>query len=499
MGSKAQLELARIQLQTELLRAYEGAKKSRRTENWFTTKRGPNADIKAALSTLIERSQDLVDSDPWSSKAVSVIVNNVVGEGIEGAPAKASKAYANDWNDWANSPLCDFYGKSNLFGLQALALRTIAVRGSVLVRKRIDPDIWAREGLIPLQLQLLEPDWLDTTRDGRVDEYGNEIIGGKAYDRWGRWLGAYLWDQHPGEESLSRLRLTSSFVPRSELLHVYELRRPGQYTGVPWGVAALLLSRDIGDITAAAVLKQKLAACFAAFVTDTDTEADREGDDLTETIEPGLLQRLFPGQSVVFSDPPKVDDTIELLKFNLMGVAAAWGITYESLTGDLSGVNFSSGRMGWLEFNRGVGKWRWDMLIPQMLDPVGLWYRETAQIVGRGRIPRGMAWTAPRREMINPKEEIAYLIDAVKAGFMTLSEVQRSFGYVPQKLLDELQEDFKMARERGLALSVDGQMDVGRMQARAFADQQKDATSKDPPSTEGAPAADDAPPEPSAP
>lgn len=495
MATKAQLELARMQLQTELLRAYEGAKKSRRTEHWFTTKRGPNADIKGALSTLIERSQDLVDSDPWSSKAVSVIVNNVVGEGIEGAPNKATKAYTNDWNEWANSTYCDFYGKSNFFGLQALGLRTTAVRGSVLVRKRIDPDIWLKEGLIPLQLQLLEPDWLDTTRDGRLDEFGNEIIGGKTYDKWGRWLGAWLWDQHPGEDSLSQLRLTSSFVPRSELLHVYELRRPGQYTGVPWGVAALLLSRDIADTCSAAVLKQKLAACFAAFVTDTDLEKDEDGDDLTETIEPGLLQRLAPGQNVTFSDPPKVDDTIEFLKFNLLGVAAAWGITYESLTGDLSGVNFSSGRMGWLEFNRGVGKWRWDMLIPQMLDPIGLWYRETAQVVGRGRIPRGMAWTAPRREMINPKEEIGYLLDAVKSGFMSLSEVQRSFGYVPKELLDELAKDLEYARGLGLALSVDGQMDVGRLQARAFADQQKEGASKDPPPAEEGSSADPPPTE----
>jgi hypothetical protein len=130
--------------------------------------------------------------------------------------------------------------------------------------------------------------------------------------------------------------------------------------------------------------------------------------------------------------------------------------------------------MGWLEFNRAVGRWRWNLVIPQMLDPVAGWYRDLAQVTNAGRLPRGMSWTPPLREMINPKEEIGYLSDAVRAGFMTLSEVQRSFGYVPSDLLDELAEDLKAARERGLALSVDGQMDVGRLQARAFADQQTD-------------------------
>jgi capsid protein len=87
--------------------------------------------------------------------------------------------------------------------------------------------------------------------------------------------------------------------------------------------------------------------------------------------------------------------------------------------------------------------------------------------------------------MIQPAEEIKYLIDAVKAGFMSLSEVQRSFGFVPPDLLDELAADLKGARERGLALSTDGQMDVGRLQAQAFSDQIS------PPDQEDTPEVDD--------
>jgi capsid protein len=61
---------------------------------------------------------------------------------------------------------------------------------------------------------------------------------------------------------MGRLRLTSTEVPSSELLHVFEQRRPGAYTGVPWGAAVLLRARDIGDYESAEILKQKLAACF---------------------------------------------------------------------------------------------------------------------------------------------------------------------------------------------------------------------------------------------
>ena len=465
VATQNDIELARLELAKEVYRAFDGARKSRRTQSWVATNRGPNADIKGAIGTLITRCQDLVDSDPWCGRAVSVIVNNTIGEGIEGAPAKATKAYNRGWQEWASSPLCDFYEKLNLFGLQSLAMRTVAVRGSVLVRKHIAPDLF-REGLVPLQIQVMEPDWLDSTRDD-----GMTIVGGKTYDSRGKWTGAWLWDQHPGESGISGLRMKSEWVPKSELLHIYDVRRPGQYTGVPWGAAALLLARDITDYASAELLKQKLAACFAGFVTDANPDSDEEGDDITETIEPGLIQRLGAGQSMTFSDPPKVEGFGDFMPYNLRALAAAWGITYESLTGNLSDVNFSSGRMGWLEFHRNVGHWRWNITIPQMLDPIGGWYRELAQLTISGRIARGMVWTPPRREMINPKEEIGYLADAVRAGFMSLSEVQRSFGYVPEELLDELKKDLDEARSRGLALSVDGQMDVGRLQARAFADQ----------------------------
>jgi capsid protein len=66
--------------------------------------------------------------------------------------------------------------------------------------------------------------------------------------------------------------------------------------------------------------------------------------------------------------------------------------------------------------------------------------------------------------MVNPKEEIGWLKDAIRAGFMTLSEVQRSFGFVPLELLDELQADIQAAKARGLVLDIDPAQDAQRSQ-----------------------------------
>ena len=57
---------------------------------------------------------------------------------------------------------------------------------------------------------------------------------------------------------------------------------------------------------------------------------------------------------------------------------------------------------------------------------------------------------------------------AIRGGLTSLSEVQRSLGYVPAQVLEELAADLASAREKGLALSVDAKLvsDSGVTQAR---------------------------------
>ena len=105
MGRKQKLkdDLAEMQRRwaVEHLRAFEAAKVSRRTDNWLATGRGPNADLRGSLQRIVNRHQDLVDSDPWASKAVSVVVSNWVGDGIIGKPINSTKKYADGWRDWS--------------------------------------------------------------------------------------------------------------------------------------------------------------------------------------------------------------------------------------------------------------------------------------------------------------------------------------------------------------------------------------------------------------
>jgi len=465
------LKVAQSELYKANLRAYEAGKQSRRTEGWYERSRGPNADLRQVLQRIVSRHQDQVDSDAWADKAIKVVVNNWIGEGIVGEPVNKNKRYSLLWNDWANSTACDFYGKLNFYGLQALVARTIAVRGSCLIRRRVDERLLL-QGLPPLTLQVLEPDWLDMSKDN-----GSLIVFGKEYDDEGRLTGYYIRKNHPGESDWRQSKLGSDLVEASQICHVYDVRRPGQATGVPWGASSLLTLRDIGDHAQARMMLDKLACCFTAFVTDSDPESvlpdaanpDASIPTLFEKLEPGAIEVLPPGKSVQFSSPPTAGNFIEMQRHHLHSVAAGYGITFEALTGILSEVNFSSGRMGWLEFHRNVGHWRWNIAIPQFLDPVSQWFATAVIQAGMAnRVNSRMLWTPPRREMINPSEEIPALVAAIRGGLTSLSEVQRSLGYVPAQVLEELAQDLANARSKGLALSVDAKLvsDSGVTQAR---------------------------------
>jgi hypothetical protein len=448
------LKAAQLELAKSHLRAFEAAKLSRRTDNWAADSRGPNSDMRLSLQRIIARHQDLVDSDPWASKAISVVVSNWVGDGIIGRPVGpgSSRRYQEGWREWSESLDCDWDGLGNLYAKQALVARTVAVRGSCLIRRRYNPELLNR-GLPPLQLQVLEPDWLDLTKDD-----GARIKFGKQYYDDGRLEGYWIRRNHPGESDWRNARLGSDFVPASEICHVYDLRRPGQATGVPFGVSALLKLRDISDRDAAQLLKDKLAACFMAFLEDSegDPSLATDGSALLDTLEPGAIEILPPGKRVTFAQPPSAGDFVSVQKYHLLSVAQAYEITYESLTGDLSQVNFSSGRMGWVEMRRAVARWRWAIIIPQFLQPLAGWYRDAVALGGLGRGSARFEWTPPVTWLVDPARELPAYIDAIKAGVMSLSELHRMLGYVPELVIEELGADMARARAAGLALSSDG-------------------------------------------
>jgi len=442
---------------------YEGASRGRRTEGWRAPGTSANAETRNQLALLRNRSRDLVRNNAYAARAVSVIVNNVVGTGIIPQVRLPAGRRRNQVERlvraWMDTSACDADGRHSFYGLQARAMRSVVESGEVLIRRRRRR---ASDGLaVPMQIQVIEPDFLDSGRDG-PQPGGGVVHQGVEFDQLGRRVAYWLFDEHPGD--LTRMRsLSSRRVPADQVIHMFRDDRRGQVRGVPWAAPVLIRHRDVADYEDAQGLRQKIAACFAAFVEGEDP-ADLNAADpaapLSETLEPGVIEHLAPGKRVTFATPPGVEGYAEYMRQQLTAMAAGYGVTYEALTGDLSNVNFSSGRMGWIEFGRNVDDWRWHMLIPQMCDGVWAWLSEVLVVMIGGE-PPPVAWTPPRRTMIDPAKEIASTKEAIRSGLTSLSEEIRQNGHDPDVLLAEIAADSRRLDELGLVLDSDPRKSSG--------------------------------------
>lgn len=453
----AGMRRSRARLMTEMMqeRHYEAASRGRRTKGWRTLSTDANTAARN-LQLIRDRSRDLVRNNPWASRAVSVITNNTVGWGIH-AKITGPKRLETFWEEWAERVFCDADGQLNIYGLQQLVLRTAVESGSALVRRR-----WRRpeDGLpLPLQLQILEPDYLDNSKDGQLrngHQVTGRIIDGIEFDAIGRRVAYHLFRRHPGDAT--GWQNESVRVPADDVLHIYRVDRPGQVNGVPWAAPIIIKLRDLDEYEDAYLLRQKIANLFAAFVTD------QEGDPSTaasygEKLEPGSIEILPPGRNVEFATPPRTDGYGNYTRDVMRAVAAGFGITYESLTGDYSQVNFSSARMGGQEMGRNIESWRWQMLIPQFCGGTWRWFLEAAELMGVNTSRASVNWTPPARILTDPAREYPAIRDAVRSGLLTLPEAIREQGYDPEQMLQEMAENAKMLDKLGLSLDTDPRRD----------------------------------------
>lgn len=441
------------------VRNYEASGNGRR---WKGIKDNPNdaeKEVSIGHAKARNRARHLVRNNWMAGRAVDAIVANTVGHGIE--LSVKSKNAQKLWKDWARTKEIDSAGNLDFFGLQQLALGTIVEGGDVLIKK-----VRVKDGPVPIKIQLLEGDYIDANKFG-TGANGNQIRNGIEFDRDGNVVAYWLYTVHPGSQSPFPSSATGQLSERfstDDVRLVYKINRIGQVRGMTWFARVMLKMRDLDDYDDAQLYRQKIAACFAGFIETTDlplnsdASSGAQDNPISDKMEPGILEVLPPGKKITFASPPGVGtDYDPFTKRQLQGIASGLGITYESLVGDYSNVNFSSGRMGWIEMHRNIEMWRWGMFIPMFCEVIWEWFVEAAEISGEldGRRIDYPVWNCPRREMIDPVKETEALKNQVRSGFTSYSESLREMGKDPEAHMKEMQQDFEKLDELGLTIEAD--------------------------------------------
>lgn len=449
----AELKRHRARTMLSAVRAHEGAS---RNDGWRVRRAGAsaNTDHTADARELRNRARSLVQNVPYIARGLEVLVSATIGTGIT---PKGEGRFAGKldklWKEWA--AVADADGLFDIYGIQAAAYRAMEQDGEVLIRRRTRrPD----DGLpVPLQLQVLEIDWLDSNKNGNVA--GGTIINGIEYDLLGKARAYWLFGSHPGDTTRGTLRLTSTAVAAKDIIHLYAPRRPGEGRGITRLASVIARVRDLMLYEDAELARKNLETRLGVLVsTDPDAMSNNPGDSGTgggagDDLGPlpsGGITRVPDGLNPTFIEPKAAGGYVDYCKFNLHLIAAGWGVPYESMTGDMREVNFSSSRIRQMEFRRDREQVQWLVVVPRLCAPIWRWFQEAAVLTGAVTdSSAAVDWSTPRWDYVNPQQDINAEVTAIGASLLSPSESLRRRGYDPDAVFVEMGRDFKRMEETG--------------------------------------------------
>ena len=452
--------------------AFDGAGTGTRMTGWNPSSASLNALLFGSGEMLRRRSRDMVRKNPYAESAVTKYVANAIGTGIRPRslhpdPARRD-AIQEAWRRWTDE--ADAHGTTNLYGLQALAIRSMFEGGDCFGRLRARRP---GDGLsVPLQLELLESEMVPLAKSERRSH--GDIRGGIEFDGIGRRSAYHMYRSHPGDMSLGLGSMELARVPAENVVHVFRPLRPGQVRGVPALSTVLLRLYELDQYQDAELVRKKIAAMLTGFITkglDEDGNpvlAGAEaisGEDAVDLakLEPGTFQLLQPGEDVKFAGSTDLGaGTGDFVKALLRSVAAGAGVTAEQLTGDLSEVNYSSIRAGLLEFRRECEQFQKLFFEIQFCRPI--WRRFIRDAILSGalvapdfrRDPEayyGARWVPQGFKWVDPLKEVAALVKAIRAGLISRTDAAQASGYDPEVIDAQIAAD--NARADGLGLSFD--------------------------------------------
>jgi lambda family phage portal protein len=455
-----QAGLTRHFARQRLARAYEAASPR---DTWRPRRPGAsaNADHMADARQLRTKSRALVQNVPYIRAGIDALVAATVGTGITPRATGRHKDTINKlFDDWTK--VCDADGRLDYYGIQAAAYRAMEQDGEVLIRLR---SRRTADGLpVPLQLQLLEIDWLDSDKTGSNN--GNQIVNGIEYDALGAVAAYWLFDQHPGDAVTLRGKgATSRRVGAENIIHLFAPERPGQGRGFPRLAPVVSRVRDLQLYEDAELARKNLETRLSVLASgdlssmanpaafndtgDSVARAQQTGD--LGDLGSGSITQMPPGVNLTVVEPKAAPGYVDYAKHQLHIIATGMGVTYEMLSGDMSEVNFSSARVRLLDFRRTVQQMQWLVVIPKLLDRIHRAFVDAAVL--SGKLPSydyAVSYSPPKWDYVNPQQDVEADLKEIGAGLSSISEKLRQRGYNPDEVFAELAADFKKLEGMGI-------------------------------------------------
>lgn len=468
-----------------------GESNSRLLASWSRSILSANQEVARAIRLSRAGARALVQNGGYPEGVVAEVVNNICGpHGIklraknrrrDGTLAKETnfeleRAFA----AWDVAEFASMDGHDGWTELQRLAVRTWFVDGEVFIRL-----VRGADNPFGFALELIDADLLDETFNRRAEPGRNEIRMGVELTARGRPVAYHFWTAHPSETA-ARERVP---IPAAEVIHLYVRRRPGQVRGITAFAPVLLPFAMLGAYEEAEITAARAAAAKLGFFRPTEA-ADIDADapvELPLDMAPGTFDELPPGYEVEQYDPQHPNAAYAaFVSIVLRGIARGLGVSYLTLTGDLTAANYSSMRAGLLperDHWRACQHWVARTLHRRVYSA----WLEMALLGGAVRVDSRLAsnyadveWQPRGWQWVDPLKDVQAAERRIKLGLDSRTSLAADEGRDFEDVVDELHDEEAYAETEGV--------DVGGVDPRASA--VAGASDQPPPSMpDGAPAA----------
>lgn len=363
---------------------------------------GPNTAVNPELPTVRNRARDAVRNSPYIGNALRALVKHEIGTGISCKflveDESIQKQLADAWKESLPNMYSD--GIGHFYAGQRLGSRGRNESGEVFLRRR-RRTARTMTG-VPMQIQLLESDLLDTTYNVELTN-NNYVRAGIELNSRGDRVAYHFFKEHPNDlrgsfsSNAERVRILAK-----DVVHHYIPMRPGQLRGMPIHASALFKNANLEAYDDYELERKKNHASFTGTIerearydskgiqidplTGDYFDADQEIPDVNFTA--GVITQLGDGETLKLFDAEKGGEFYaDYMRQQLMAISSSFGVPYELVTGDWKEVNDRILRAILNDFQREVEAIQEIYLITQLCQSTLAWWMDAGVLSGRLNLP----------------------------------------------------------------------------------------------------------------
>lgn len=440
------------------IRSYDAGNFGRLNMGWQAVNRSAEDTDRWSRDSVRARARDLERNSDVMNSILGANKRNVIGSGFR-LQAMTESERLNDrieklWKEWCRPKNCDVTGAQSFTQMLRMMVVRKKVDGGILVVKR-----YVEDAQIPLQLQLLEVDELDSGHD-----MNGRVVGGIEYNEYNRPVG--YWVRQYSIDGI--IETEPVYIPARDVIFYFTKRRPSQVREMSDMAQTLTRIRDLNEFITAVSVKQRVQACLSVFIKKTippvgmgriNHDPDRVNYD-GKSLTPGMIKELNAGDDVQVVNPTgQSADATSFAKLQQRMIAAGQGISYEATSRDMSETSYSSARQGLIEDELTFDE-EYEQLV-QVMDEIYEAFLEACFLAGllngkgfwRDR-SRYMAheWIKQPKAWIDPLKEANATRTALNYGIKTFKQVAAENGRDWKAQIDDMAEVNDYAKTKGLNL-----------------------------------------------